>query len=138
MAVQLADHDKFLPPMPIEAGKACPKGDQGINGFRILLQVVELPAFCGFDLATGWFLLFDDIKGNCTCLAAIVSGPVFAKVHVLVAQIINNSSGQLPCFVQQLQISRIGDVGWRARGIDGECSPVLVLWSICRLHEVFQ
>ena len=29
-----------------------------------------------------------------------------------------------------------GDVGWRARGIDAEYSPVLVLWPICRLHEV--
>ena len=27
-------------------------------------------------------------------------------------------------------------VGWRARGIDGECSPVLNLWPICRLEEV--
>jgi len=27
---------------------------------------------------------------------------------------------------------------WRARGIDGACSTVFVLWPICRLHEVAQ
>jgi hypothetical protein len=29
-------------------------------------------------------------------------------------------------------------ISWRARGIDGECSTVLALWPICRLHEIVE
>ena len=50
----------------------------------------------------------------------------------------DDSLGRLPRLIEQLQISRIGDVGWGARGIDSECSPVLALWPICWFDEIVE
>jgi len=93
LAVQLADHKKFVPPMRLKGRKPCPRSDQGIDGIKISLQVVELTAYCSIDLATAWLLLFSDIEENSTCPAPIIAGLEFAKVGVLVAQIINDSLG---------------------------------------------
>ncbi len=32
LTVQLTDHEKFLPPMRLEARKACTRSDQSVNG----------------------------------------------------------------------------------------------------------
>jgi hypothetical protein len=48
LSVQLADHKKLLPPVLLQARKACARDDQGIDSFKITLQVVQLPANCGF------------------------------------------------------------------------------------------
>ena len=40
LAVQLADHEKFLPPMRIDARKACTRGDQNNDGIKISFQIV--------------------------------------------------------------------------------------------------
>jgi hypothetical protein len=37
LTVQLADHEKFLPPMRLEARKACPGSDQSVYGIKIPL-----------------------------------------------------------------------------------------------------
>ncbi len=80
LAVQLADHKQFGPPMGLQAGKRCTSGDQGIDGFKISLQVVELATYCGVYLAAAWFLLFCNIEKKRTCPAPIIAGLVFAKI----------------------------------------------------------
>ena len=64
--------------MDLKSRKACTRGDQGINGIKISLQVVELAAYCGFDLPPAWPLLFGDIEESSTCFAPIVSRLMFA------------------------------------------------------------
>ena len=51
LAVQLADHEKFVPIMHLQARKACPRGDQDIDGIKIPLQVDMLEVYCGVYLA---------------------------------------------------------------------------------------
>jgi hypothetical protein len=51
LAVQLADHEKFVPIMRLQAPKACLRGDQDIDGIKIPLQVVMLEVYCGVYLA---------------------------------------------------------------------------------------
>jgi hypothetical protein len=80
LSVQLADHEKFPPPVHLQSRKPCAGVDQGINGIKVSLQVVELPAYCGLDLPAPRLLLFGDIEENCTCSAAIVSGLMFAEI----------------------------------------------------------
>jgi hypothetical protein len=84
LAVQLADHKQFAPPMGLQAGKHCARDDQGIDSIKILLQVVELATYCGFYLAASGFLLFGDIEEKSACSSAIIAGLVLAKVLVLV------------------------------------------------------
>ena len=78
--MQLADHKQFAPQMGLQAGKHCARGDQGIDSFKIPLQLVDLATYCGFYLVASLFLLFGDIEENSTCLATIISGLVFTKV----------------------------------------------------------
>ena len=68
LAVQLADHEQFLPPMGLQARKHCTKSDQGIDSIKIALQMVELTAYCGFYLPAAWLLLFSDIEESSTSL----------------------------------------------------------------------
>jgi hypothetical protein len=37
LPVQLADHEKLLPPMHLKSRKPCTRGDQGINDIKISL-----------------------------------------------------------------------------------------------------
>jgi hypothetical protein len=62
LAVQLTDHKQFVPPMGLQAGKHCTRSDQGIDGFKIPMQVVVLATYCGFYLAAALFLLLGDIE----------------------------------------------------------------------------
>ena len=78
LSMQLADHEKLPPPMNLESRKACARGDQGIYGIKVALQIVELAAYCCFDLPPAWPLLFGDIEESCTCFASVVSRPMFA------------------------------------------------------------
>jgi hypothetical protein len=66
--------------MRLQAGKLCTRGDQGIDGFKIVLQVVELATYCSFYLAAAWLLLFGDIEENSTCPSSIIAGLMLAKV----------------------------------------------------------
>jgi hypothetical protein len=59
-----------------QARKLCARGDQGIDGIKITLQVVKLAAYCSFYLAAAWLLLFSDIEENSACPPTIISGPV--------------------------------------------------------------
>ena len=61
LAVQLADHKQFAPPMGLQAGKHCARASQCIESLKISLQIVELAMYCGFYLAVVWLLLFGDI-----------------------------------------------------------------------------
>lgn len=76
LAVQLADHEKFVPPMRLQAQKACTRDDQGIDGSTIPLQVVELAADGGDYLATEWLLLLGDIEELGTCPATVIAWSV--------------------------------------------------------------
>ena len=80
LAVQLADHKQFAPPMGLQAGKHCARGDQGIDSFKSPLQEAELATYCGFYLAASWFLLFGDIEEKSACSFAIIAGLVLATV----------------------------------------------------------
>jgi hypothetical protein len=42
LAVQFADHEKLVPPMHLEARKACRRSDQSVDGSKISLQIVSL------------------------------------------------------------------------------------------------
>jgi len=68
LAVHLADHDKFVPPMRLQARKACPRGDEGIDGIKIPLQIVELVVYCGVYLAATWLLLLGNTEETGRCL----------------------------------------------------------------------
>jgi hypothetical protein len=83
-----------------QARKLCARGDQGIDGIKITLQVVKLAAYCSFYLAAAWLLLFSDIEENSACPPTIISGPVFAKIRPLGAEIINDALCRLPRLVQ--------------------------------------
>ena len=50
LAVQLADHEKFVPIMRLQARKACLRGDQDIDGIKIPLQVDMLELYAAFIL----------------------------------------------------------------------------------------
>ena len=79
--------------MRLESRKPCTRSDQGINGIKISLQVIELKAYRRFDFpATGLFL-FGDIEKSSTCPTAIVSRLVPAMIDVLIAEIIDDSLG---------------------------------------------
>jgi hypothetical protein len=80
LSVQLADHEKLLPPIRPQAGKACSRSDQGVNRIKIPLQLAELAAYCGFYLPPAWLLLFGDIKESDTCPTTIISRPELAKI----------------------------------------------------------
>jgi hypothetical protein len=121
--------------MRLQARKLCARGDQGIDGTKITLQVVELVAYSGFYLAAAWLLLFVDIEESSACPPTIISGSVFTKFLPLAAEIINDPFCGLTRLVQQLQVSWKGDLGWRTRGIVAKRSPVLVLRPIYSLHK---
>lgn len=53
-------------------------------------------------------------------------------------EIINDSLRGLTHLIQQLQICWIGDIGWRAGGIDAEGAPILSLLLISQLDQVFK
>lgn len=61
LSVQLADHEKLSPPMRLKSRKPCTRGDQGINGIKISLQVIELTAYRCFDFPATRLFLFGDI-----------------------------------------------------------------------------
>ena len=63
-----------------QAQKLCARGDQGIDGIKITLQIVKLAAYCGFHLAAAWLLLFGDIEESSACSPPIISGPVLTKI----------------------------------------------------------
>jgi len=44
--------------MGLQAGKHCTRGDQGIDGIKIPLQVVELASYGGFYLSMTRLFLF--------------------------------------------------------------------------------
>ena len=93
LSVQLADHKKLSPPMRLKSRKACTTGDQGINGIKVSLQVIELTAYRCMDFPTTRLFLFGDIEKSSTCPTAIVSRLVPAKIHMLIAEIINDFLG---------------------------------------------
>jgi len=53
----------------------------------------------------------------------------------LLAKLIDNSLGGRTSFIQELQISRIGDICRRAAGIDCQSAPVSIFWPIGRLDQ---
>jgi hypothetical protein len=54
--------------------KACSRGNQGLDGIRVPLRVVELAADCSVYLGAEWLiLLLGDIEGMGTSQAAVVS-----------------------------------------------------------------
>lgn len=110
-----------------QARKLCASCDQGIDSIKITLQAIELTAYCGFYLAAAWLLLFSDIEESSACPPTIISGLVFTKIRPLGAEIMNDSLCRLLRLVQYLQVSWIGDIGWRTRCIDSECALVLAL-----------
>ena len=73
LSVQLADHEKLPPPMRLKSRKPCARGDQGINGIKISLQVIELTAYRCFDFPATKLFLFGDIEKSSSCLTTIVS-----------------------------------------------------------------
>ena len=79
LSLQLADHEKLAPPMGLQARKPCPGSNQGVDGIKTSLQIVELAAYCGFYLPPARLLLFGDIEESSTCLAAIISRLMLAK-----------------------------------------------------------
>ena len=83
---------------------------QGINGIKVSLQVIELTAYRCMDFPTTRLFLFGDIEKSSTCPTANVSRLVPAKIHMLIAEIINDFLCCLPRLIEKLQISRIGDV----------------------------
>ncbi len=80
LAVQLTDHEKFMPPMRLQTRKPGPISDQGIDSIKITLQVVELAANSGFYVSTARLLLFGDIEEYRMCPATILLELMFAKV----------------------------------------------------------
>jgi len=64
--------------MGLQARKHCTRGDQGIDGIKIPLQVVELASYRGFYAATTRLFLFGNSEEIGTCLAAVISWSVFA------------------------------------------------------------
>jgi hypothetical protein len=80
LAVQLADHEKFVPSMRHQARKPCPRSDQDIDSIKISLQVVELASHLSFFASSAWLVLIGNSEENSTCPATIISGLVFAKV----------------------------------------------------------
>ena len=79
LAVQLAFHEQFLPPMGLQARKHCTRGDHGIYGIKIPLQVFKLTAYGGFYFASPWLFLLGYIQKSSTCPTAIISELVYAK-----------------------------------------------------------
>jgi hypothetical protein len=63
-----------------QARKLCTRGDQGIDGIKMTLQIVKLAAYCCLYLADAWLLLFSDIEESSACPPPIISGPVFTKI----------------------------------------------------------
>ena len=80
LSVQLADHEKLPPPMHLKSRKTCATGDQGINGIKISLQVVELAAYCGVYFLSARLFLFGDNEKSRSCPTTIVSRRVLAKI----------------------------------------------------------
>lgn len=67
LAVQLADHYEFVPPMRLQFQTPGPRSDQSIDGIKISLQVVELAPYRGFYLAAVWLLLLGYAEEVGTC-----------------------------------------------------------------------
>jgi hypothetical protein len=105
--------------MALQAGKQCTRSDQGINGTKISLQIVELATYCDFYLAAALFPLFGNIQEVSAYPATNIEGSILMYIWILSSMIIDHPFGCLPRFIEQFQISRIGDVGWCARGING-------------------
>jgi hypothetical protein len=80
VTMQLADHEKFLPPMRLDARKACPGSDQSVDGIKISLQVIKLTANCGLYFSAARFLLFGETKEISSRRSTIISWAVFAKI----------------------------------------------------------
>ena len=78
LAVQLADHEQLVPPVSLQGRKACARRDQSIDGIEITLQVVELTTYRDFYSAAAWLFLLGNTEEVGTCLAAVISGFVFA------------------------------------------------------------
>jgi hypothetical protein len=66
--------------MRLQGRKPGPRGDEGIDGIKIPLQVVELVAYCGFYLAAAWLLLFGNVEEDSTCPTPIISWTECAKI----------------------------------------------------------
>ena len=125
-----------MPPVGLQARKACSGSDQGIDGIKIALQIVELTAYRSFNFATARLLLLGHIEEVGTCLSAVIAGTVLTQICSLATEIFDHSLGRLPRLIQKFEISRIRNIDWCAGSIDGERSPVLVFWPISRLHKI--
>ena len=51
MAVQLTNNEEFPPPMALKIRRPCSNCDHGVDGIQIVLQIVELAAYCCDDFA---------------------------------------------------------------------------------------
>ena len=69
----------MLPPMRLQGRKAYTRSNQGINGIKIPIQIVELRADYGVYLAATWLLLLGDIEEMGTCQATVISCSVLTK-----------------------------------------------------------
>jgi len=66
--------------MRLKSRKPCARGNQGINGIKIPLQIIELAAYRCFDFAATRLFLFGDIEKSSSCLTTIVSRLVLAMI----------------------------------------------------------
>ncbi len=80
LSVQLADHEQLSLPMRLKSRKPCTRSDQGINGIKISLQVVELTAYCCFDFPVTRLFLSGDIEKSSSGPASIVSRLMLAMI----------------------------------------------------------
>ena len=66
--------------MRLKSRKACTIGDQGVNGIKVALQIVELAAYRCFDFPATRLFLFGDIEKRSSCPTTIISRLVLAMI----------------------------------------------------------
>ena len=74
----------------------------------------------------------------CTRLAAVITWAMHAITIGLLAEVVNHSLCRLPRLIQKLQVRWIGDISWRAGGINAERAPIPSFWPVCGFDQAIE
>ena len=66
-----------MPPVGLQARKACTGGDKGIDGIEITLQVVDMTTYRSFDFAAARLFLLDNIEEIGRRSSSVIARTVF-------------------------------------------------------------
>jgi hypothetical protein len=80
LPVQLADHEKLLPPVHLQSRKLCNRGDLGIYSIKTSLQVVEHSAIAALIFHRRGCFLSGNTEEDSTCSTTITPRIVLVTI----------------------------------------------------------